>query len=361
MKLQKFFFSLSGCFLLVVAMLLAGCDDDGLNADGSDLFNGLPYLLTYESNQEGTCRISNVRFNPEYRQEITLRFPEYSPSGDLVTAVCYQTISNLPQVICQEDFEEHILPGLAEQFGEDSFYYGKYCSFFTLKSSADAAEYPVAAVTPVYVLSPDSSPVENRMLENAFAIAGYSPADCQRDILHLAELVRASETEKKEEILQTLRADAVAYPGQVVSMEFPVGLRELDPSVYLNCPTLTSISLPTCVTSLDDYAFCWSTVLTSVTFGDTLTAIGSSAFTGCTGLQKIVLPQSLTTVGAGAFEVCTASVFYTGTEAQWNAIAGVSDSGSGKCTLYFYSESAIADGQHWHRGDGKPEVWQSNG
>lgn len=83
------------------------------------------------------------------------------------------------------------------------------------------------------------------------------------------------------------------------------------------------------------------------------------------GLREIVLPQSLIAVGAGAFEGCTASVFYTGTDAQWNAIAGVSDSGSDsgsdKCTLSFYSGSEFTDGQHWHKVDGKPEIWQSNG
>ena len=76
-------------------------------------------------------------------------------------------------------------------------------------------------------------------------------------------------------------------------------------SAFLDCSSLTSITIPDSVTSIGGGAFYGCTGLTSITIPDSVISIGSSAFKGCTGLTSITIPDSVTSIGRGAFEGCT--------------------------------------------------------
>lgn len=69
---------------------------------------------------------------------------------------------------------------------------------------------------------------------------------------------------------------------------------------YMECTSLTTVSLPSTVKIIGDYAFYGCSALTSVTLPDGLEEIGHDAF-GETGLTSIALPASLTYIGSGAF------------------------------------------------------------
>ena len=59
------------------------------------------------------------------------------------------------------------------------------------------------------------------------------------------------------------------------------------------------------VNAIGDYAFIECTSLTSVTIPNSITSIGRSAFSGCSGLTSISIPNSVTSIGADVFRSCS--------------------------------------------------------
>ena len=98
--------------------------------------------------------------------------------------------------------------------------------------------------------------------------------------------------------------------------------------------------------------------------GKPVTAIRSGLFSnGGIYLGGIVIPTSITRFESEAFKFTTfRSIYYMGTEEQWNAISGLSLSGVESVyglTVYYYSENApTAEGNYWHYAEGVPTVWE---
>jgi hypothetical protein len=59
------------------------------------------------------------------------------------------------------------------------------------------------------------------------------------------------------------------------------------------------------VKSIGEYAFLECSSLTSVTIPDCVTSIGGYAFSHCSGLKSVTIPNSVTSIGEGAFWKCT--------------------------------------------------------
>ncbi len=76
------------------------------------------------------------------------------------------------------------------------------------------------------------------------------------------------------------------------------------------------------MTSIGDQAFYRCSSLTSITISDSVTSIGEGAFSYCSSLTSATIPNSVTIIWDGAFFACTSleTVYYTGTEAEWNEI-----------------------------------------
>ena len=138
----------------------------------------------------------------------------------------------------------------------------------------------------------------------------------------------------------------------------PDGVTSIGTEAFFGCKGLTSITIPESVTSIGSFAFSGCTGLTSITIPDSVTSIGSYAFSGCSGLTSIVIPNSVTSIDFNAFAGCTilSTVFYAGTEEQWNAIAFGQTIGITSSILYYYSETEPAlnsdgtgyAGNYWH-------------
>ena len=65
------------------------------------------------------------------------------------------------------------------------------------------------------------------------------------------------------------------------------GVKTIGYGAFLNCTSLTEVSLP-----------------------ETATSIGTYAFKGCTNLEKIVIPASVTSINANSFTGCDKLTIY---------------------------------------------------
>ncbi len=91
----------------------------------------------------------------------------------------------------------------------------------------------------------------------------------------------------------------------VTSGENSYKVYSIGDDAFLNCRSLTSITIPEGVTSIGDYAFQNCSVLTEITIPEGVTSIGGSAFYRCSSLTSITIPEGVTSIGERAFFDCT--------------------------------------------------------
>ena len=75
-------------------------------------------------------------------------------------------------------------------------------------------------------------------------------------------------------------------------------------AAFLNCKSLTSVTIPFGVTSIAGSAFSGCTGLTTVTIPSSVTSIGESAFQSCAGLTSLSIPSNVTSIADSAFCSC---------------------------------------------------------
>ena len=76
------------------------------------------------------------------------------------------------------------------------------------------------------------------------------------------------------------------------------------------------------VTSIGKYAFLFCRDLTSITIPRSVTSIGKGTFANCYNLTNVTIGDGVTYIGVSAFSNCDSltTVYYTGSEAEWNEI-----------------------------------------
>ncbi|OQC50390.1 MAG: hypothetical protein BWX57_00218 [Tenericutes bacterium ADurb.Bin024] len=124
---------------------------------------------------------------------------------------------------------------------------------------------------------------------------------------------------------------------------------------FNGCRALTSVNIPETVTEIGDSAFYNCSALTELKLPANLITIGSWCFGGCNKLTQIIIPASVTTIGYYAVRNCALLTIYAeatslpeGWDENWNP---------SNRPVYWYSETANYDGEHWRYVSGVPTVW----
>lgn len=157
--------------------------------------------------------------------------------------------------------------------------------------------------------------------------------------------------------------DAFSACSGLTSITIGNGVTSIGDSAFYNCGSLTTVYWnATACASAGSWrypVFSKCPKLTTVNIGNTVTTIPTYLFSNCSGLTSLIIPDSVTNIGQSAFDGCSnlKTVFYEGTEEQWEAISiGSSNSYLTSATRYYYSETEPAlnskgtgyNGNYWH-------------
>ncbi len=112
----------------------------------------------------------------------------------------------------------------------------------------------------------------------------------------------------------------------LTSITLPEGLTDIGDSAFSNCSSLNDIIIPEGITSISANTFMDCRSLSTIVLPNGVTSIGASAFMNCINLSNLVLPEELTSIGNYAFWCCSSlsnitvpeGVTYIGTEALYN-------------------------------------------
>lgn len=86
----------------------------------------------------------------------------------------------------------------------------------------------------------------------------------------------------------------------------PASLTTLENAAFIQCTSITGVSVPPLIETLPSYLFNGCTALSGVTLPEGLREIGDWAFGSCRSLASITLPSTVSEVGHLVFHGCTA-------------------------------------------------------
>jgi len=93
-------------------------------------------------------------------------------------------------------------------------------------------------------------------------------------------------------------------PNTVVDNGITYTVTAIEPYAFIDCNSLTNVSVPNSVSSIGAGAFQSCGALTNINIPNSVTAINDSTFYYCTSLASISIPNSVTSIGANAFTRC---------------------------------------------------------
>ncbi len=157
--------------------------------------------------------------------------------------------------------------------------------------------------------------------------------------------------------LESIGEDAFHWCKVLEEIELPSSVKTIGESAFEECESLGRITLPEGVSGIAQYTFEGCKNLTTVSIPSTAANIGYRAFRDCSQLEEIVIPEGVSSIETQAFLDCTRlskvylpkslesiaivftvsggggrslSVYYNGTEEEWNAVQKGSTIGNGR-------------------------------
>ena len=139
------------------------------------------------------------------------------------------------------------------------------------------------------------------------------------------------------------------YGCGLTNLTIPDSVITIGYSAFNNCSKLKNVHIGKGVRNIEAHAFGSCYALETVTIEDGLTTIGSNAF-WLSGKPKMVIPTSVTTIASNAFvSSYLPTVYYKGTEQEWNLINFSGNNCITKASRYYYSATSPTDeGNYWH-------------
>lgn len=105
---------------------------------------------------------------------------------------------------------------------------------------------------------------------------------------------------------------------------FSSPVRVIGNEAFVECETLTSITLPSQLTTIEAFAFADCYSLEGIVIPESVTSIGEYAFAGCESFKSITIPESVTYIGESAFAYCL----------ELEAIYGKGASDDNRCLIF---------------------------
>eukprot|EP00980_Cylindrotheca_fusiformis_P004547 scaffold965_cov93-Cylindrotheca_fusiformis.AAC.11 len=91
----------------------------------------------------------------------------------------------------------------------------------------------------------------------------------------------------------------------VTYVKLPKGIKEIAPSLFSGCISLSTVKIPETVTVFGDCAFSRCTKLTFSDLPPRLETIGSSCFEGCCSIENLRIPSTVSSIQKYAFRGCS--------------------------------------------------------
>ena len=123
--------------------------------------------------------------------------------------------------------------------------------------------------------------------------------------------------------VRSLGAYAFAGCTALRHMDLPDGMTLLGSGLFSGCTALTELPLPDDAAWVEPRLCEYCTGLQNIVLPAAMTEVPRGLLLGCTGLRRVTFQSAVAAVGSGAFSGCDAltDVYFTGTQAQWDAIS----------------------------------------
>ena len=120
----------------------------------------------------------------------------------------------------------------------------------------------------------------------------------------------------------------------------------IEGAVFMDCRSLTTVTLPGALQSIGDCAFSGCTALTTVKFPETVSTIGAQAFFN-TALTGVILPGGVTKVGIQSFanngKLVSVKLEGSGTKVGWGAFMNLAASAVVTVPVNFSDTNGLKD------------------
>lgn len=162
-------------------------------------------------------------------------------------------------------------------------------------------------------------------------------------------LLRGSNTSVIPEGVITI-ASAAFRRSSIQQIHIPASVKTIENYVFDDCTSLKEITVVESNSAFSSQSgVLYNKTMTellvvpegsssTIIIPETITEIPSFSFDGLTGIPNIYIPVSVTNIRSFAFRDTTATIYYEGTEAQWNEITKHSTWGGANLKVYFNSQ-----------------------